>query len=98
MLLFLISGVLLSNVALSSLVHRPSTPPAFDRFQYAKTEGRPGNEASFVSVACELHFSTLALIIMTECGGNRDEATFFIFNNTFVSVACKLYLSTYYYD
>ena len=24
---------------LSSLVRRPSTPPVFDRFQYAKTEG-----------------------------------------------------------
>ena len=34
--------------AMFSLVPRPSTPPAFDRFQYAKTEGEGLGESSHV--------------------------------------------------
>jgi len=39
------------NATNTSLVPRPSTPPVFDRLQYAKTEGEgPGNFITWSAV------------------------------------------------
>ena len=46
--LLLVNSAVCYIVQMTSLVPRPSIPPAFDRFQYAKTEGGGLGESSHV--------------------------------------------------